>query len=519
MIEEGTVNAELKFVCTNDSGFILNTDTVTWTQFSCCISHNSMNGIQGGTVDQYYHMTNSEYTELSAWVASAVLSADGSINTSSGTITTPSVTFGANPIIRVSGNYLYCEGNSRLYLRPIKNSNHGQCQLTTASLDYYSIGGTQFIKFDGVNSSLNVDNIVGYSDEDQIEICGLVINDEEIRMSTLVVQNSSSGSTKLEIKANSSGHSELNLESYGSSNASRINIIHNGSQRYYIGVTEATEKLAIYNNALTSNSFEMTTTGAIYFAHAKDDAIGDVAAFWNSTTGQLGITSSILESKTHINLMNDTSWIYKLEPKTFKYRKTIDKFKWDKKEYIDILRYGLIAEDVEKINPNICIYSNVKKHNSGCEYGNKNMSYDCKCKCPERKKLINYRFQDLISPTIKCLKDHETKLKNINEITRNINPKSSAHIPIMNIPSNDTSMIIQINLLFRAGDDHIAYEKIYMTNKKIIKFLHKTYDIFKGVTLITNNLYIKSGKLFIPIENNSTSMAHLSISYRIINNV
>jgi hypothetical protein len=519
MIEEGTVNAELKFVCTNDSGFILDTDTVTWTQFSCCISHNSMNGIQGGTTDQYYHMTSAEYTELSAWVASATLSADGSINTSSGTITTPSVTYGANPIIRASGNYLYCEGNSRLYLRPTKNSNHGQCQLTTASFDYFSIGGSQFIKFDGVNSSLNVDNIVGYSDEDEIEICALVINDGEIKMDTLVVQNDGTGSTKLEIKASTSGSSEIDLESYGSSNASRINFIHGGSQRYYFGVTEATEKLVIYNNALTANSFELTTAGAVYFAHAKDDAIGDAAAFWNSTTGQLGITSSILESKTQINTITDASWIYKLDPKTFKYRKTIDKFKWDETEYIDTLRYGLIAEDVEKINPNICIYSNIKNHTTGCEYEHKNMSYDCKCKCPERKKLINYRFQDLISPTIKCLKDHQTKLKNINEITCSINPKTSVQIPIINIPSNGTHMIIQVNLLSRVDYDYIVYEKVYMINKKMCKFLHKTYDLFKGLSLITSDLYVRSGKLFIPMENNSTSTTHLSVSYRITNSV
>lgn len=47
---------------------------------SSATSHNNLAGLQGGTANQYYHLTSSEYTELSNWLDNVILSTDGSVN-------------------------------------------------------------------------------------------------------------------------------------------------------------------------------------------------------------------------------------------------------------------------------------------------------------------------------------------------------------------------------------------------------------------------------------------------------
>lgn len=69
-------------------------DTDSNGVFSCgtdsgTSAHNSLSGLQGGTTNEYYHLTSSEHTELNAWLDDAVLKSNG------GVILTASSTMGS----------------------------------------------------------------------------------------------------------------------------------------------------------------------------------------------------------------------------------------------------------------------------------------------------------------------------------------------------------------------------------------------------------------------------------------
>jgi len=83
-------------------------------------------------------------------------------------------------------------------------------------------------------------------------------------------------------------------------------------------------------------------------------------------TGLIGYVSSTRESKTNIADVNNTSWLDALEPVMFNRRKKefilggengreVLGEKYSEEAY-DELEYGLIAEQAEKVNPELCFY-------------------------------------------------------------------------------------------------------------------------------------------------------------------
>ena len=95
-------------------------------------------------------------------------------------------------------------------------------------------------------------------------------------------------------------------------------------------------------------------------------------------SGQLGYASSVRAHKTNINSYGDASWLYQIDPKTFNYRKPntttftngeghteeVRDGTYSDTEYYDNVEVGLIAEDVEAHDPNLCFY-NVKEDEDG----------------------------------------------------------------------------------------------------------------------------------------------------------
>lgn len=65
-VSMGDTYADTSFVCTNNAGFTLDTDPVVFVQSASAVSHNQLNGLQGGTEAQYYHLNSDEHTTLSA---------------------------------------------------------------------------------------------------------------------------------------------------------------------------------------------------------------------------------------------------------------------------------------------------------------------------------------------------------------------------------------------------------------------------------------------------------------------
>ena len=76
-----------------------------------------------------------------------------------------------------------------------------------------------------------------------------------------------------------------------------------------------------------------------------------------SSGGLLGFLSSIRDSKTNIENISDVSWLYQLNPVSFNYKVQDEQGNYTEEAEADKF-YGLIAEEVEPINSDICFYKN-----------------------------------------------------------------------------------------------------------------------------------------------------------------
>jgi hypothetical protein len=73
------------------------------------------------------------------------------------------------------------------------------------------------------------------------------------------------------------------------------------------------------------------------------------------SAGNMGGISSVRASKTNITSLSSASWVQKLNPVTFNYRKKDDNGDFTG-EFESENQYGLIAEEVEAVAPDLCIY-------------------------------------------------------------------------------------------------------------------------------------------------------------------
>jgi hypothetical protein len=118
--------------------------------------------------------------------------------------------------------------------------------------------------------------------------------------------------------------------------------------------------------------------------------------------GRIGYDGSILKCKTNIKDM-DSDFIYKLRPVMFNYRKELGKDTYsDTKHYHD-LQYGLIAEEVEQVNEELCSYD--YKHDEGCKHLERCLDCDCNCKTTRILRTVHYK------KLICCLLDQVQKQK------------------------------------------------------------------------------------------------------------
>jgi len=96
--------------------------------------------------------------------------------------------------------------------------------------------------------------------------------------------------------------------------------------------------------------------GSITALGVYDNTVGATnRAVFVDNTGLLGYVVSILASKTEVNDLTDTSWLYNLRPVSFHYRKRNEEGAYTD-EAETPLEYGLIAEEVEIVNPEMVFY-------------------------------------------------------------------------------------------------------------------------------------------------------------------
>ncbi|MBT5301673.1 MAG: tail fiber domain-containing protein [Tateyamaria sp.] len=108
--------------------------------------------------------------------------------------------------------------------------------------------------------------------------------------------------------------------------------------------------------------------------------------------GKLGYLSSIRESKTNIAPVHDVDWLYQLAPVTFNYR-TKDEADNYTDEFSNETEYGLIAEEVETVAPDLCFYDEID--------GN--------------QELRGVSYRKLITPLLAALQQSNQRIKTLEQ--------------------------------------------------------------------------------------------------------
>ena len=136
-------------------------------------------------------------------------------------------------------------------------------------------------------------------------------------------------------------------------------IQYSSNSGYGITSANGNRQIAIFNAGVTFNyaaTFSSTITAATVYTTTVGATNRDL---YIDNTGLIGYVSSIRASKTNITPLTDTSWLDALTPVAFNYRK-----KDEDGAYTDeantTLEYGLIAEEVEGVNPELVFYDETK---------------------------------------------------------------------------------------------------------------------------------------------------------------
>jgi len=158
--------------------------------------------------------------------------------------------------------------------------------------------------------------------------------------------------------------------SVGSSNRC---FISGNNEQYALGVRYISTGGSVYfgatSNSATPDAAISNAGGGTLMTFANDGKISAGGIYTNTVgatnrdvfvdnTGLIGYVSSIRESKTDIVTLDDVSWLSALSPVSYRYRKrNADGTYSDEAD--GVTDYGLIAEDVEAVRPELCFYDQV----------------------------------------------------------------------------------------------------------------------------------------------------------------
>jgi len=140
-----------------------------------------------------------------------------------------------------------------------------------------------------------------------------------------------------------------------------------------------------------AEQMKISSTGRVNVPEVYNTQIGATNRDLHvENTGQLGYVSSTRKSKGNITLLNNVNWLYQLQPSSFNY-----KVRDEDGELTDTLsaelEYGLIAEDVESVAPELCFYDEVDG----------------------QQELRGIHYKKLIVPLLKALQDANTKIETL----------------------------------------------------------------------------------------------------------
>lgn len=151
------------------------------------------------------------------------------------------------------------------------------------------------------------------------------------------------------------------------------------------------DNLFVIGNGSADNSRHNTLTikkdGKVFFhdMYGTPPSTSGRTQLYIDVFGQIGTSFSSERYKSNIKAINGIEWLYKLRPVNYT-------FKNDKN---GALQYGLIAEEVEKINSDFVFYN-------------------------KEGKLEGVSYDQLISPVIKALQEQNQKVEELDKINREL---------------------------------------------------------------------------------------------------
>jgi len=198
----------------------------------------------------------------------------------------------------------------------------------------------------------------------------------------------------VQISAPSAGQA---LTVTGRSNAWTTDIIGSSTtgQSYGLLVEAGTNSTdySIYaqNQSGSIALFRVRGDGLIYTGTASlspyNYGVSGGVALYVGSSGQLGYNSSVRESKSNITVIKNINWLNNLQPVTFNKKKKDDEGNYTEEIELE-LQYGLIAEDVEQVNPDFVFYNN-------------------------EGKLAGVHYDRLITPILKLVQEQQQQIKEL----------------------------------------------------------------------------------------------------------
>jgi hypothetical protein len=131
-------------------------------------------------------------------------------------------------------------------------------------------------------------------------------------------------------------------------------------------------------NAAATEKMRLTKEGNLQVPAMYGTTVTTPRNVFIDSAGNLGGISSTRASKTNIFEISDVNWLTKLSPVSFNYRKRDEDGNYTA-SFEPEIHYGLLAEDIEAIKPEFCIYVDGK--------------------------LAGIHYDRMISPLIKLVKD------------------------------------------------------------------------------------------------------------------
>jgi hypothetical protein len=146
------------------------------------------------------------------------------------------------------------------------------------------------------------------------------------------------------------------------------------------GASSPTEQMRINRNGIVF----------IYTAYTYN-ATGTTRDVYVEAGGAIGFVSSVREHKTNITNLENIDWLYNLNPVEFNRRKRDEDLNY-LDEYYPEKEYGLIADEVESVQPEMCFYDELEDGT---------------------QKLAGVHYRQLIAPMLKALQQANERIETL----------------------------------------------------------------------------------------------------------